>query len=456
MEFLQPVLSLIITLGILVTIHEYGHFWVARRCGVKVLRFSVGFGKPIFSWHDRQGTEYAIAAIPLGGYVKMLDEREGEVSADQLHLAFNRQSLFKRIAIVAAGPIANFIFAVFAYWLMFLLGFTVIVPVVGSVDEASLAANAGIKANQEIVAIDGEPTQSWQDVNLNLLNRLGDTGSVEVSVKASGKYSPENVSVDINEWLSGQEMPNPISALGIHTYRPSIPPVIGVVSEGGGAASAGVLPNDQIISVNGTPVDDWMVFVDIVRSSANKMLLVEVKRGRDIKTINLVPQPKSLSDDLVVGYIGAGVQKPKGQKSMWPPEMIREIHYGPIDALGAALNKTRADTVMTLSSIKKMIEGVISVKNLSGPITIARVASTTIESGLESFLSFLAILSVSLGVLNLLPIPVLDGGHLLYYFVELIRGKPLSEKSQLLGLKIGISLIVMLMLVAFYNDLLRL
>jgi len=456
MEFLQPVLSLIITLGILVTIHEYGHFWVARRCGVKVLRFSVGFGNPIFSWHDRQGTEYAIAAIPLGGYVKMLDEREGEVPEDQLHLAFNRQSLFKRIAIVAAGPIANFIFAIFAYWLMFLLGFTVIAPVIGSVDEASLAANAGIKANQEIVAIDGEPTNSWQEVNLSLINRLGDTGSVELSVKTPGDYSAANVSVSISEWLSGQEMPNPISALGLHTYRPSIPPVIGVVSETGSAASAGIAPNDKIISVNGASIDDWMAFVDVVRSSANKMLLVEVKRGHDIKTINLVPQSKTLSDDLVVGYIGAGVQKPEGQNSMWPPEMIREINYGPIDALGAALNKTSADTVMTLSSIKKMIEGVISVKNLSGPITIARVASTTIESGLESFLSFLAILSVSLGVLNLLPIPVLDGGHLLYYFVELIRGKPLSEKSQLLGLKIGISLIVMLMLVAFYNDLLRL
>ena len=456
MEFLQPVLSLIITLGILVTIHEYGHFWVARRCGVKVLRFSVGFGKPIFSWHDRQGTEYAIASIPLGGYVKMLDEREGDVPADQLHLAFNRQSLFKRIAIVAAGPIANFIFAVFAYWLMFLLGFTVIAPVVGSVDEASLAANAGLKANQEILTIDGEHTNSWQDVNMSLLNRLGDTGSVEFTVKVPGSYSPESVNVNINEWLSGQEMPNPISALGIHTYRPSIPPVIGVVSEGGAAEAANIMPNDQIISVNGTSVDDWMVFVDIVRSSANKILLIEVMRENVIKTINLTPQSKALSDDLVVGYIGAGVQQPKGQKSMWPPEMVREVHYGPIDALGAALNKTRADTVMTLSSIKKMIEGVISVKNLSGPITIARVASTTIESGLESFLSFLAILSVSLGVLNLLPIPVLDGGHLLYYFVELIRGKPLSEKSQLLGLKIGISLIVMLMLVAFYNDLLRL
>lgn len=456
MEVLQPVLSLIITLGILVTIHEYGHFWVARRCGVKVLRFSVGFGKPIFSWHDRQGTEYAIAAIPLGGYVKMLDEREGEVAPDQLHLAFNRQSLYRRIAIVAAGPIANFIFAVFAYWLMFLLGFTVIAPVIGSVDEGSLADKAGVRANQEIIAIDGKATSSWQDVNLNLLNRLGDTGSVELSVKASDDFSPKYINVNINEWLSGQEMPSPISALGLHSYRPSIPPVIGVISEDGAASLAGILSNDQILSVNGISIDDWMAFVEVVRASANKILLVELKRQQDIKTIDLIPQSKTLPDDLVVGYIGAGVQMPEGQASLWPPEMIREVSYGPIDAMGAALSKTGADTVMTLSSIKKMIEGVISVKNLSGPITIARVASTTIESGLESFLRFLAILSISLGVLNLLPIPVLDGGHLLYYFVELIRGKPLSEKSQLLGLKIGISLIGMLMLVAFYNDLLRL
>ncbi|UZE95083.1 RIP metalloprotease RseP [Alkalimarinus alittae] len=451
MEVLQSVLSLIITLGILVTIHEYGHFWVARRCGVKVLRFSVGFGKPIFSWYDKKGTEFAIASIPLGGYVKMLDEREGDVPSDQLHLAFNRQSVSKRIAIVAAGPIANFLFAIFAYWLMFILGFTVIAPVIGDVDDQSIAANAGVVSQQEIVAVDGNATNSWQSVNLGLLNRLGDTGKVELSLKGANQDSPTTIVININEWLSDQEMPNPIGEIGIHPYRPQIPPLIGVVSEGGSASAAGVQPGDRIVAVNGNAVDDWMDFVAVVRASAGATLTVELLRETAVVTVDLVPQEKAIAEGQVVGFIGAGVQQPQ-----WPDHMMREVHYGPIDALTAALDKTWGDTVMTLSSIKKMIEGLISVKNLSGPITIARIANSTIQSGLETFLSFLALLSVSLGVLNLLPIPVLDGGHLLYYFVELIRGKPLSEKTQLFGLKVGISLVVMLMFVAFYNDLLRL
>ncbi|WP_250657438.1 RIP metalloprotease RseP [Alkalimarinus coralli] len=451
MEVLQSILSLIVTLGILVTIHEYGHFWVARRCGVKVLRFSVGFGNPIFSWHDRKGTEFAVAAIPLGGYVKMLDEREGEVPADQLHLAFNRQKLSKRVAIVAAGPIANFIFAIFAYWLMFILGFTVVAPVIGSVDEQSVAAEAGVVAEQEIVAVDGEATNSWQRVNLSLLNRLGDTGQIELTLKDMGDDSPKRAVINVDQWLSDQEMPNPIGAIGIHPYRPQIPPLIGLVSEGGSASVAGMKPGDRVLTVNGNSVDDWMDFVDVVRNSANKPLLVELLREGNVIKVDLTPNEKSVAEGHVVGFIGAGVQQPE-----WPPHMIREVHYGPVEAVGAALAKTWDDTAMTLVSIKKMIEGLISVKNLSGPITIARIANSTIQSGLETFLSFLALLSVSLGVLNLLPIPVLDGGHLLYYFVEFVRGKPLSEKAQLAGLKIGITLVVMLMFVAFYNDLLRL
>ncbi len=451
MEILQSVLSLIITLGILVTIHEYGHYWVARRCGVKVLRFSVGFGKPIFSWHDKNGTEFAVASIPLGGYVKMLDEREGEVSPDEFHLAFNRQSISKRIAIVAAGPIANFLFAIFAYWLMFILGFTVVAPVIGSVDDQSVAANAGILPHQEIIAVDGSATNSWQSVNIGLLNRLGDTGEVALSLKNVGDDSPSTVTIAINEWLADQEMPNPVGAMGIHPFRPQIPPLIGVVSEGGSASAAGFRPGDRVIAINGNTVDDWMDFVAVVRASAGEALMVELLRETSIINVDLTPQTKTIAEGQVIGYIGAGVQQPK-----WPDDMMREVHYGPVDAFGAALGKTWEDTIMTLSSIKKMIEGLISVKNLSGPITIARIANSTIQSGLETFLSFLALLSVSLGVLNLLPIPVLDGGHLLYYFVELIRGKPLSENTQLIGLKIGITLVVMLMFVAFYNDLLRL
>ncbi len=450
MEVLQHILALVITLGILVTIHEFGHFWVARRCGVRVLRFSVGFGKPLWMRKDRFGTEYAIAAIPLGGYVKMLDEREGSVAPDELHQAFNRKPVGQRIAIVAAGPLANFAFAVLAYWLMFLWGFNALVPTLGEVRPESPAAIANIQSPGEIVGVDGVAVATWQDVGLQLLSRLGDTGDIVLEVAVDKSDTVRHYAIPVYEWLAEIDSPDPISALGLVPRRPAIPPVIGVVAEGEAASRAGLLPNDRVTHVDGQPISTWGEFVGVIQGSAGKRLDVEVLRAGAPLMLALTPGERAASEG-AGGFIGVGVAP-----FDIPDEFIRTIRYDFFSAFSHALDKTWDDTAMTLGAIRKMLEGLISVKNLSGPITIARVASSSISSGVESFLRFLALLSISLGVLNLLPVPVLDGGHLLYYAVELVTGKPLSEKVQMMGMRVGIAMILMLMFVAFYNDLARL
>lgn len=456
MDVLQSVLSLILTLGILVTIHEYGHFWVARRCGVKVLRFSVGFGKPIFSWHDKSGTEFVIASIPLGGYVKMLDEREGPVEEALKPFAFNQKPVSQRIAIVSAGPLANFLFAIFAYWLMFLSGFNVLVPNIGAVDEGSIAANAGLSSGYQINAIDGRETPGWRAVSMALINRIGDTGNIEIEASRTVGQPSENFSLPIEDWLKNSEPSQLLSDLGIKPYRPSIPAIMGEVMEGSAAEQGGLKSGDQIVRVNDDLIQDWYGFVKVVQASPEKLLKVDVSRedinGQNENIIlNLKPEAHQNESGESVGRLGVTAKPYK-----YPDEMIREVTYGPFNAFTQAASQTWEDTAMSLNAIKKMIQGLISLENLSGPITIAQVASDSISSGLEEFLRFLALLSVSLGILNLLPIPVLDGGHLLYYLYEGIRGKPLSEKWQELGLRIGISFILVLMLVAFYNDVMRL
>jgi regulator of sigma E protease len=451
MELLFTLLATVVALGLLVTIHEYGHFWVARRCGVKVLRFSIGFGPALYSWRDRQGTEYAIAAIPLGGYVKMLDEREAPVPAEELGQAFNRKPVGQRIAVVAAGPLANFLLAIAAFWLIAVLGVTTVVPVLGPVTPDTPAAEAGLHENLELVAIDGAPTPSWHDVNLQLIRRLGETGVIDVQAKAHQGGSIQHYQVKLDDWLKGAQEPEPLSALGLTSWQPKVPPRIGQVEEGGAAASAGLQPGDLIVAVDGKPVSDWVgEVVPAIQASAQRELQIRVERdGRELE-LNLTPAAKA-QNDVVVGYVGAGVDAFE-----WPADMRREIHYNPLMALPVALGKTWDMTALTLDSLKKMLTGLVSAKNLSGPITIAKVAGASAKSGLESFLSFIAYLSISLGVLNLLPVPVLDGGHLVYYIAEWVRGKPLSERIQTWGLQIGLSLIVGVMLFAIYNDISRL
>lgn len=451
MDVIQNVLAVIVVLGLLITFHEFGHFWVARRCGVKVLRFSVGFGKPLWSRHDRHGTEFAIAAIPLGGYVKMLDEREGPVAPEERHRAFNRQGVWQRIAIVVAGPLANFLLALVGYWLLFVAGTTTVVPVIGAVAPDSPAAQAGLSRGQEIVAIQGDRTRSWEEVNLELIAAIGHSGSLSVSARNDGSSVTRDYPVAVEDWLVRQDPPQPLATLGVTPWRPEMPARLGQVLEGGAAARAGLEPGDRIVAVDGQPLADWVAFVRHVRASPGESLTLRIEReGEPPRELTLTPASRE-EDGETIGYIGAGVEPVS-----WPEEYRREIRYGPLAAVGQSLSRTAEMTVLTLDSIRKMLVGLISPSNLSGPITIARVAGETARSGLESFISFMAYLSISLGVLNLLPIPVLDGGHLLYYLIEAVRGRPVSETAQAMGLRIGVALVGTLMLMALYFDLMRL
>ena len=450
MSALYMIVGTLVALGVLVTFHEFGHFWVARRCGVKVLRFSVGFGMPLLRWHDRRGTEFVIAAIPLGGYVKMLDEREGEVPADQLDQSFNRKTVRQRIAIVAAGPIANFLLAMFFFWVLAMLGSQQVRPVIGAVESDSIAAKAGLVAGQEIVSIDGEPTTGWGAVNLQLVRRLGESGTVNVVVREQDSSAETPRELALDHWLRGADEPDPIKSLGIRPWRPALPPVLAELDPKGPAQAAGLKTGDRLLALDGQALGDWQQVVDLVRVRPDTKIVLKVERdGAQIDvpvTLSVRGEAKAAG-----GYLGAGVKSPE-----WPPSMVREVSFGPLDAIGEGAKRTWTMSVLTLESLKKMLFGELSVKNLSGPITIAKVAGASAQSGVADFLNFLAYLSISLGVLNLLPIPVLDGGHLLFYLVEWVRGRPLSDRVQGWGIQIGISLVVGVMLLALVNDLGRL
>ncbi|SFG78886.1 RIP metalloprotease RseP [Pseudomonas sp. NFACC45] len=450
MSALYMIVGTLVALGVLVTFHEFGHFWVARRCGVKVLRFSVGFGMPLLRWHDKKGTEFVVAAIPLGGYVKMLDEREGEVPADQLDQSFNRKTVRQRIAIVAAGPIANFLLAMVFFWALAMLGSEQVRPVIGAVEAGSIAARAGLGAGQEIVAIDGEPTSGWAAVNLQLVRRLGESGSLQLMVREQGATTQSPRELVLDNWLKGADEPDPIRSLGIRPWRPALPPVLAELDPKGPAQAAGLKTGDRLLALDGLPVSDWQQVVDSVRVRPDSKIMLRVEReGAPIDVpVTLGARGESKAP---TGYLGAGVKAVD-----WPPEMIREVSFGPLEAIGEGARRTWTMSILTLDSLKKMLFGELSVKNLSGPITIAKVAGASAQSGVADFLNFLAYLSISLGVLNLLPIPVLDGGHLLFYLIEWARGRPLSDRVQGWGIQIGISLVVGVMLLALVNDLGRL
>ncbi|BCT31663.1 MULTISPECIES: sigma E protease regulator RseP [Pseudomonas] len=450
MSALYMIVGTLVALGVLVTFHEFGHFWVARRCGVKVLRFSVGFGMPLLRWHDRRGTEFVIAAIPLGGYVKMLDEREGEVALDELDQSFNRKSVRQRIAIVAAGPIANFLLALVFFWALAMLGSQQVRPVIGGVEAGSIAAKAGLGAGEEIVAIDGEPTSGWAAVNLQLVRRLGESGTLQVQVREQGATVDSSRQLVLDKWLKGADEPDPIRSLGIRPWRPALPPVLAELDPKGPAQAAGLKTGDRLLALDGQSLSDWQQVVDWVRVHPDTKIVLQVERdGAQIDVpVTLASRGENKAPN---GYLGAGVKAVD-----WPAEMLREVSYGPLEAIGEGARRTWTMSVLTLESLKKMLFGELSVKNLSGPITIAKVAGASAQSGIADFLNFLAYLSISLGVLNLLPIPVLDGGHLLFYLIEWARGRPLSDRVQGWGIQIGISLVVGVMLLALVNDLGRL
>ena len=450
MSGLYMLLGTLVTLGVLVTIHEYGHFWVARRCGVKVLRFSIGFGTPLLRWNDRHGTEFVIALIPLGGYVKMLDEREAPVTQAEQNQSFNRKTVGQRIAIVAAGPVANFALAFFLFWCLAMLGSQQVKPVIGEVVTESLAEQAGLRSGQEIVAVDGQAVSGWADVNLQFIQRLGDSGSLRIDAQMPGNTVASTYTLTLDKWLYGADAPDPISALGIQPWRPQVAAVVAQLDPEGPAQAAGLQLSDTVIAIDGRAVTDWQTVVSYVQARPDASIQLRVERAGQVMDIPVVLAAQGV-DTQKRGYLGMGVAGGE-----WPAEMLRDVRFGPFDAVLEGAQRTWTMSALTLGSLKKMLFGELSVKNLSGPITIAKVAGASAESGLRSFLNFMAYLSISLGVLNLLPIPVLDGGHLVFYLVEWVRGRPLSERIQGLGMQIGIALVVCVMVLAVFNDLARL
>tara|TARA_R110002072_G_scaffold4663_7_gene32571 strand:- start:13951 stop:15387 length:1437 start_codon:yes stop_codon:yes gene_type:complete len=469
------ILALIVTLGILVTIHEFGHFWVARRCGVKVLRFSIGFGKAVKTWVGKDGTEYVIAPIPLGGYVKMLGQEDGNPDAgssvpeDQRHMAFNFKPLWQRFAIVAAGPLANFLLAIVVFWTINVAyGLKGVAPVIANVAEDSPAWQAGLRPGDEVIAIDGAATDIWQQVTMKLLDRLGESGEIVFTAIPAGQPEAYDFPVRVQSWLSASSEPDPLGSLGIVQFE--IPPVIDTIVAGGRAEAAGMLSGDRIVEADGVPVRSWSQWVQMVRSSPELPMNVVVQResgpveSGSVESglvesarveLTIVPQQSETPDGMRIGLIGAGVQTYDLYGSL-PPEMRREVAYNPLTAIVPAMQETWDKSVFVLDSIKKMVIGLISVKNINGPITIAQVAGETASYGLEVYLGFLAILSISLGVLNLLPIPVLDGGHLLYYTIEAIIRRPVPERFQAMGMQLGLLVIGGIMILAVYNDVSRL
>ena len=467
-SFFYSILGFIVAIGILVTVHEFGHFWVARKLGVKVLRFSVGFGKPLWSWRGRQkppsgsardsarlaqttdDTEYVIAAIPLGGYVKMLDEREGDVPEAELHRAFNRQSLSVRSAIVVAGPLFNFIFAVFAFWAVLVLGEVGLRPLVGEVSVDSPAAKAGLVHGDEIVAVNHEPTATWTQVLYQFAAASVTGNDIVFQVKdAEGGTQEHLMAADVIGDFA--EVEDPLEQLGLAPDFPVFPPVMGRILEDEAAAAAGLQVGDRIASADGQLVDDWQSWVEYVRERPGRLIKLQVERDGRLIAIDLIPKAAGTQDE-PVGRIGAAAQVPEG---IWDKYRVHHS-LGMLEAIPAAVVKTWDFSVLTLKVMWRIITGEASLKNLGGPITVADAAGQAVSAGLVQFLKLLAIISVSLGVLNLLPVPVLDGGHLLYFALEGMRGKPLSEEVMLQGQQIGMALLLALMGLVLYQDISRL
>ena len=444
-EFLWNLSAFIIALGILVTVHEFGHFWVARKNGVKVERFSVGFGKPLWQKTSADGTEYVLAMIPLGGYVKMLDERVDEVLPEDKTKTFNSKTVYQRIAIVAAGPIANFIFALIAFYLMFLIGVPGIKPIVGDITTDSIADKSGLSTGSVILSVSGSSTRDWQEVNLALIDGIGDK---ELIIEAQDTVSKDitTVTFDTKTWHFSPDKIAPLTSLGILPFKPEVFNELLVVAVDSPADTAGLIPGDKPLAVDNKRVNDWQGFTEQIKQFPNKEVNLSISRDGQILTLLITPQLIT-RDNEKLGYIGVA---PK--VAPWPTSSLIELSYGPLDAFFESAQRTWNLTSITFGMIGKLITGDVSLNNLSGPIGIAQGAGNSANNGLVYFLSFLALISINLGIINLLPLPVLDGGHLVYYCIELITGKEVSETTQAAGYKFGALALIVLMAIGLFND----
>lgn len=450
MSILWSLAAFIIALGILITVHEFGHFWVARRCGVRVERFSIGFGKALWRRTDRQGTEYVIALIPLGGYVKMLDERVEAVAPELRHQSFNNKSILQRAAIVSAGPIANFLFAVIAYWLVFIIGVPSVRPVVDDISPQSIAEQANISSGMELKSVDGIETPDWDSVRLALISKIGDK-QMQVGVAPFGSDNVVEKTLDLRQWQFEPDKQDPVVALGIIPRGPQIESVLAEVQPGSAAQKAGLQAGDRIVKVDGQLLNRWQTFVLQVRNNPGNPLVLEIERGGIPLSLTLIPDTKSVGENRSEGFAGV---VPKVIPLSDEYKTIRQ--YGPFTAVYHAGDKTWQLMRLTVSMLGKLITGDVKLNNLSGPISIAQGAGVSAEYGLVYYLMFLALISVNLGIINLFPLPVLDGGHLLFLAIEKLKGGPVSERVQDFSYRIGSILLVLLMGLALFNDFSRL
>jgi regulator of sigma E protease len=450
LNILTSIISIIITILLVVGIHELGHFLVARWAGIKVIRFSIGFGKKLCGWHDKKGTEYIIAAIPLGGYVKMLGDDDEIVSPDQQHLAYNRQPVYKKMAVAAAGPFFNILFAFVIYWALFVTGFVSIAPVIGTIKPHSIAAQAGLQPQQEIIKIDDQLTHNWITIIVEMLSRAGDKDSMTIQVKPLHENNISEHVLPLNTWHMDDLKPDPLDSLGITPYEPVIPAIIGKISADSPASHSDLKIGDTILAIQGIPVQDWLDAMTKISLHPEQTVSFTVKRGKDTRVI---PVTLGYKRDILFekhGFLGVTPD------FTWPPELLRHNKYGPIQALPHAWQDVMIFTKMNFLVIGKMLTGKISLESLGGPITIFQSAGAALNNGVLSFFAFLAFLSISIGIINIIPIPGLDGGHILFQIIEALTQKPLSHRLQMLLYRLGFIFLILLMFQAIVNDILRL